>query len=604
MWSMCRGGVTISATSILINIGAQTAGAVKGIGDVNKALAGQEKAVSKSGAAVKKMAVPAAAAFTAVAGAAMGFAKAAVEDAKSAERMANNLAKSTGATEAQVAATEDWISAQGRALGVADDELRPAIERLARSTGDLGEAQDMASLAMDISAATGKDVVTVSNALAKANEGQMGALEKLGITMGDQALNTIEYNKAQAALAKNQGAAQAALKEYGPASKVYATAAAKVATSQEMVNVAAQAGIDWVGELGTQFGGAAAANADTAAGKMQRFQLTLSELGESIGAALLPALSALMVPLQAFASWASENTTLVTVIGAAIGGLAAAILVANAAMAAWSAIVAIWSAVTAVATAVGAAFGAVMAVITSPITLIILAIVALIAIVVLLWKNWDTVTKALGKAWAWLKDKAVAIFNALKTFLAGVWTGIRNAVTTAWNGIKSWLAGIWTGIKTTAVAAFNALKSKLSEIWTNIKDGISNKITALLDKVEELPGKILSAISGFGTLLYDAGKSLIQGLINGIKSMAGAILEAIKGLIPNWAKKIIPGMSAASMSAVSPAGAAFMTPTPTTATPTATREQTVIVTEEQVYRAVQRLLLKGQARNGKLVMVG
>lgn len=527
----------MGATAIVLSIAAQTADAVRGIGQVSSELEKTEKSGGKMSAGLKKAMVPAAAAFTAVTGAAMGFASAAIEDAQGAERMAQNLKKSTGATDEQVASLEDWISAQGAAYGVADDKLRPAMERLGRSYGDVGEAQEAATLAMDISAATGKDLETVSKALAKANDGQMGGLKSLGITLGDQAQNTIEYNKAQKELAKNQTAAQDALEEFGPSSKEYTSAMGKVEDSQKAVNTLAAEGVDWMGELGEEFGGAASSNANTAAGKMERFQLALAETGESIGAALLPAIEALMGPLMSMATWAQNNSTFLTILLGVIGTIAGVVLVANAALAAWSTITAIWSAVTAIATAVGTAFGAVMAFITSPVFLVIAAIVALIAIGILLYKNWDKI-----KAW-----------------LLSAWNAIKDAATSIWNGLKNWLSTTWDTIKTKAIEAFNALKSKVSEIWNNIKTAVEDKIKGLIQMVKDLPSDIVKALGNLTNTLYSKGRDLIQGLIDGMKSLLGSIGSKILDSLPGWLKKVIPGVSSssASMSSLSASPAAM-----------------------------------------------
>ena len=271
-------------------------------------------------------------------------------------------------------------------------------------------------------------------------------------------------------------------------------------------------------------------------------------------------------------------------------------------MTVWNTVVAIWSVVTAIASVVGAVFGAVMAVITSPITLIILAIVALIAIVVLLWKNWDTVTKALGAAWDWIKekaaaifnwlkeflsglwqgikDKAIAVWNAVKEFLANLWQGIKDKVSAVWNGIKEFLAGAWEAIKTKARDAFTALKDKLKEIWENVKDAVKDKIQALIDFVKDLPGDIIDAIGNFNDLLYNKGKDLIQGLIDGIKSMAGSIWNAIKGIIPDWVPGFggtttataasARGLTASSLGAGAARGRSARSRSTSTATPAAT----------------------------------
>jgi hypothetical protein len=165
--------------------------------------------------------------------------QAAMEDQQSAALLAKQLRSSADATKGQVAQTERWISAQGRALGVTDDDLRPALANLVRATGDVGKAQKLASLAMDISAGKGKDLGVVSVALAKAQNGNVAALARLGIATKDADGETLSL----AAVTKR---------------------------------------------LTDQFGGAAATKANTFQGKMDRLKLVLSETGETIGYKLLP----------------------------------------------------------------------------------------------------------------------------------------------------------------------------------------------------------------------------------------------------------------------------------------------------------------------------
>ena len=142
---------------------------------------------SASGSASKlknfaKVGALAVAAGAVVAGKALfDMGKAAAEDEKSQKMLATALKNSTGATKGQVKATEDWITKQGKALGVADDELRPALAKLASATGDVGKAQKLTSLAMDVSAGTGKSLKTVTEALQKAQNGSLGGLSRLGV---------------------------------------------------------------------------------------------------------------------------------------------------------------------------------------------------------------------------------------------------------------------------------------------------------------------------------------------------------------------------------------------------------------------------------------
>jgi hypothetical protein len=75
---------------------------------------------------------------------------------------------------------EDYISVLERSTGVADDDLRPAYDRLVRSIGDTAKAEQMLSLAMDISAGSGKSLDAVVQALGRAYDGNTAGLSRLG----------------------------------------------------------------------------------------------------------------------------------------------------------------------------------------------------------------------------------------------------------------------------------------------------------------------------------------------------------------------------------------------------------------------------------------
>ena len=154
------------------------------------------------------------AAATAAAGAyaaklAIDGVKAAIEDEAAQSRLAGTLERVTGATAATIKATEDWITKQGVLLGFTDDQLRPSLDRLVRSTGDVEQAQKLAALAMDISRATGRDLESVSNALAKANEGNFTSLTRLtgGFEKGELAGKSLS-DILPVLQARFQGAAQ------------------------------------------------------------------------------------------------------------------------------------------------------------------------------------------------------------------------------------------------------------------------------------------------------------------------------------------------------------------------------------------------------------
>jgi hypothetical protein len=235
--------------------------------------------------AIKKAAIPAAAAITAVAGALGLAAKAAAEDEQQQAILANTMQNVVGATDATVAATEDMISAMSRATGTADSELRPAFSALLVGTKNVGEATDALSLAQDISAATGNNLATVSDALAKAYAGNMKGLAALSPEMKGMIKDGASLDTVMLALNDN-------------------------------------------------FGGAAAKSASTAAGQFKILKNSLAETQESIGAGLLPVLQKVLPYLQSMADWAQKNPKAFLFIAGTISAIATAILAVNFAMAA------------------------------------------------------------------------------------------------------------------------------------------------------------------------------------------------------------------------------------------------------------------------------
>jgi hypothetical protein len=234
--------------------------------------------------AIKKAAIPAAAALTGLAVALGSATQAAMEDQQEQAQLALTLQNVTGAGAKQTAQIEEQISAMSRASGIADTEYRASLEALVRGTKDVDMAMKDMNLVMDISTALQMDSATVADALAKAYQGNFKALRSLTPEM--------------------------------------ATMIKEGATLDEVMNV-----------LGGTFGGATAKNAETAAGKMEILKNSIGETKESIGAALLPVVEAVLPVLQRFADWAQNNPNAFLAIAAAIGLVAAAIVATNIAMA-------------------------------------------------------------------------------------------------------------------------------------------------------------------------------------------------------------------------------------------------------------------------------
>ena len=223
------------------------------VDNLKKNLDAGSKEVEGFGGKLEKFGKVAAAAFAAAAVAAAAYAgklaiegvKAAIEDEAAQNRLANALKNVTGATEDQIAAVEQQILKTSLATGVSDERLRPALQRLATATGSVSESQKLLSLALDISAATGKDVEAVSNALGKAYEGNTAALGRLGIGLSSAEIKSL--------------------------------------------------GLDGtMNQLADTFKGAATVQANTLEGQIARLKVTFDETKEAVGAALLPTLQKLL----------------------------------------------------------------------------------------------------------------------------------------------------------------------------------------------------------------------------------------------------------------------------------------------------------------------
>jgi len=298
-----------------------------------------EGAGAKSAFALKKAMVPAVAVIgTLTAGLGMATA-AAVDDQKAQDLLAQQLRTSAMATDEAIASNEEFISGMSRAFAVADDELRPAMANLVRSTGSVETAQSLMNTALDIAAATGKDLETVTLALGKAANGQTAALTKL-----DPSLKG-------------------------------------VIDSSSSLDDITQA-------LAVSFGGAATVSAESFDGRMRGMKIALDETKESIGAALLPVLEKLLQIMKPVADFAQENTTVFLILAGVIGGVATAVIAANVAMKIYQATLVLTKLAT---IALNVATSA------NPFVIVAAAVVALTAAMVYLEIKFSLMSKAFDK---------------------------------------------------------------------------------------------------------------------------------------------------------------------------------------------------------------
>jgi hypothetical protein len=137
-----------------------------------------------------------------------------------------------------------FIADLEKQFGVLDDQLRPAFQRLLTTTGSVTEAQSLLRTALDLSAASGADVVTVAGDLSKGFVGQTRALAKYGIGLTQAELKAMTFEEVQT-------------------------------------------------KINDLFGGQATVSVDTYAGALQRLSVAGANAQEVIGGGLLDALAAL-----------------------------------------------------------------------------------------------------------------------------------------------------------------------------------------------------------------------------------------------------------------------------------------------------------------------
>ncbi len=221
----------------------------KGSKQAVKDLVGLEKKFANAGKKIAKafaVATVAVGAFAVKLG--VDSVKAAIADEKSQTLLANSLRNTTGATDAAIAATEAYIDQMQRTFGVVDDELRPALGKLASITGSITDAQKLLGLALDVSAGGSVDLGSATSAVTKALQGNYKALRNLGVPITDAMVKSKDLNAVLQVTAKT-------------------------------------------------FAGAAAARANTFEFRMTRLTIALDEAKETLGAALLPTLEQLFTTL-------------------------------------------------------------------------------------------------------------------------------------------------------------------------------------------------------------------------------------------------------------------------------------------------------------------
>lgn len=398
--------------------------------------------------------------------------KAAAEDQVSAKLLEGQLKRSAKATDAQVAATEDWITAQGKALGVADDELRPALATLARATGDVGEAQKLASLAMDASAGTGKNLSTVSEALRKGAQGQTGALGRLGVATKDASGKALTFDEITANMAKT-------------------------------------------------FGGAASEKANTLQGRVDRLRLMFDETKEAIGARLLPVAERLVgwFVNDGLPAVKGFSDFLQTKVGPVIENVRAVISrvfsgSSGDVSGAMASIRTVISSSLSIVQSLWSTFGG---------TILAFTRGAFVAV-------RTTISGALQVIAGIFK----VISSVLRGDWAGAWSGIKQIVSGAWSVIRGIVRLGWESIKAVFRVSGAAIRAVFTGTWSAIKSMARNGGAAVVSAVRGIPGKLRGLAGVFGSAGRALIQAFVNGMKNAagiVSGIAGKVWTSVKRLL-------------------------------------------------------------------------
>jgi hypothetical protein len=187
----------------------------KGLQKATKELKGFDKFIASSKFATKAALVTAG---IASAYALDKLAKSSVRAALEQERLDKSIEQSlTSINElGSLGSVKTLIADLQTATNITEDQLTPALNGLIISTGDLAKAQNLLGVAIDTSKGSGVDLLTVTDALGKANRGNFRTLGQLGL--GFNAVTAEEMGLAEITdylILKFGGAAKRATETFG-----------------------------------------------------------------------------------------------------------------------------------------------------------------------------------------------------------------------------------------------------------------------------------------------------------------------------------------------------------------------------------------------------
>ena len=242
-----------------------------------------------------------------------------------------------------------------------------------------------------------------------------------------------------------------------------------------------------------------------------------------------------------------------------------------------------------VAAAATWALNGAIAVLTSPITLVIAAIAALIAIGVLLYQNWDTVVEFAKTAWQGLCDFISGVCQAIGEFFSGLWTKLQeifepigqwfsekfqqawDAIVNIFSGIGEWFSGVFQGAWDAIVNIFTPIGSWFGERWADVTSALANigawftdmfqkawtGLTNIFSKLGSWFGErwndvtnALANVSAWFGNMFTSAYNAVKNAFSSIGSFFSGVWSTVQSIFVNAGQKVGSAVGGAFRSAV------------------------------------------------------
>lgn len=483
-----------------------------------------------SGAGMKKMAVVGKAALLGIGGVATAVALVSLHSADAFEKSHARLEQSFANVHDSA---ENWSGAIGETqtkmekLGFTNAQVQEGLANLVTSTKDTTRSFDLISVAADLARFKHISLADASDAVGKAQAGQLRPLRQLGIDLPISAGGAVKLQAAQVGLSKATRIYHQLLDKDHAKKKLSVAdhialqnAQLRVRDAQAKVNVVSHTGDSLMAVLSQRIGGQAAAASGTFAGKQERLKAQVEDVATKIGLALVPKLQVMVgwisdhaIPaLSSMAHWIGQNKTWLVPLVVAIGSFATGVLIAVKAVR--------------LVTIVMAAFGVEADIALGPIGLIVGGIALLAAGLVMAYRHSETFRTiaqgafhAVGAAIGFVHDHWRAFAIAIGVMLGPV--GLALALVVTHFGLvkrsASALIGFFTGpflqgigwLVSNVVTGFKFI----ADVWFTVVGALVHGAASAFGWVPGIGGKLKHAAKAFDTFHHDADKAM-QGVIN------------------------------------------------------------------------------------------